>query len=308
MTTEAPFEEQLKAYLVYLTVERGLSENTRLSYQQDIRHLFAYLKDEKIHDLAQVDRFMILNFLQALELQGKSRNSVIHMVTSLRKFFQFLQRNAYITVNPMEEVDPPKRAQHLPAVLNQAEVEALLMAPDIKTNLGIRTRTMLEVMYATGMRVSELVNLKFDDLHLDLGLIQTVGKGNKERIIPIGDTAAEWLAHYINDVRPLLAKQQVSEFVFLNDHGRQLTRQGVWKIIKQLVQQVGITKDVSPHTLRHSFATHILENGADLRIVQELLGHADISTTQIYTHISNKRLAEVYERSHPRARKHDEER
>lgn len=297
------FETYLQDYLQYVTVERGLSQNTRSSYQLDLTAFFKYLRAQEITSLDQVDRFVILAFLGDLEKAGKARNTVIRMVTSLRKFFQFAHRNQLVAVDPMLQVDPPKKGQYLPAVLSIEEVEMLLEAPDLTTNLGIRTRTMLEVMYATGMRVSELVNLTFDNLHLDLGLIQTVGKGDKERIIPIGDTAAMWLQRYLNDVRPLLGREQDPKVVFLNDHGHQLTRQGVWKIIKQLVAAVGITKDVSPHTLRHSFATHILENGADLRIVQELLGHADISTTQIYTHISNKRLAEVYERSHPRAQK-----
>lgn len=297
------FETYLQDYLQYVTVERGLSQNTRSSYQLDLTAFFKYLRAQEITSLDQVDRFVILAFLGDLEKAGKARNTVIRMVTSLRKFFQFAHRNQLVAVDPMLQVDPPKKGQYLPAVLSIEEVEMLLEAPDLTTNLGIRTRTMLEVMYATGMRVSELVNLTFDNLHLDLGLIQTVGKGDKERIIPIGDTAAMWLQRYLNDVRPLLGREQDPKVVFLNDHGHQLTRQGVWKIIKQLVVAVGITKDVSPHTLRHSFATHILENGADLRIVQELLGHADISTTQIYTHISNKRLAEVYERSHPRAQK-----
>lgn len=170
------------------------------------------------------------------------------------------------------------------------EIDRLLQAPIEDTPLGLRNRTLLEVMYATGLRVSELVNLKMSDLHLQLGLIQTLGKGDKERIIPIGEIAIDWLTRYFNESRIVLLKDKESPYVFLNDRGNQISRQGIWKIIKKLVTTAGITKDVSPHTLRHSFATHILENGADLRIVQELLGHADISTTQIYTHISKKDL------------------
>ncbi|MCW0952955.1 site-specific tyrosine recombinase XerD [Weissella ceti] len=295
-----PFQDQLMDYLHYLTVERGLSQNTKLSYQQDLVKFFKFLQDKKL-SLSDVDRFLVMDFLKELDDQGKARNSIIHMVSTLRKFFQFALESGWVTMNPMEHVDPPKKAQHLPAVLTTSEVDDLLALPDTNTRLGLRNRTMLEVMYATGLRVSELVNLKLDDLHLDLGLIKTLGKGDKERIIPIGDIAAKWLTRYINEARPLQGKQQDPKIVFLNDHGRQLTRQGVWKLIKQWVNQAGITKEVSPHTLRHSFATHILENGADLRIVQELLGHADISTTQIYTHISDKRLTQVYNQSHPRA-------
>ena len=296
-----PFEDELVDYLHYLTVERGLSMNTKHSYQQDLVQFFQYLMSEHYKSLETVDRFTIMAFLGQLEQKGKSRNTVIRMVSTLRKFFEFLQLNKVIKTNPMEQVDSPKKAQHIPAVLTLEEVETLLQVPDTNTSLGLRNRTILEVMYATGLRVSELVNLKLDNLHLDLGLIQTIGKGDKERIIPIGDVATKWLMRYLNEARPLLGKQQDPHVIFLNDHGHQLTRQGIWKLIKQWVKQAGITKEVSPHTLRHSFATHILENGADLRIVQELLGHADISTTQIYTHISNKRLTEVYEKAHPRA-------
>jgi integrase/recombinase XerD len=302
MQKVTPYDRDLADYLTFLTVERGLSANTRTSYKQDLMHFFTYLVEvENKMPLKGVDRFTVMAFLGKMEEQGKSRNSVIHMVSTLRKFFQFALANGFVETDPMTLVDPPKKAQHLPAVLTMPEVERLLDVPDTTTNLGIRNRTMLEVMYATGLRVSELVNLRLDNLHLELGLIQTIGKGDKERIIPIGDIAANWLQRYLRDVRPNLGKSQDDKVIFLNDHGHQLTRQGVWKLIKQWVAAAGITKDVSPHTLRHSFATHILENGADLRIVQELLGHADISTTQIYTHISNKRLTEVYEKNHPRA-------
>lgn len=301
-TSVGPYSDQLADYLHYVTVERGLSANTRASYRQDLVQFFNYLIKEKDScPLKDVDRFTILDFLKVLEGQGKSRNTVIHMVSSLRKFFQYAFNNQLLDKNPMDRVDPPKKAQSLPAVLTVSEVDALLAVPDTNTPLGLRNRTMLEVMYATGLRVTELVNLKLDDLHLEIGLIQTLGKGDKERIIPIGDVAVKWLKRYLQESRPFLGKQQQVDVIFLNDHGRKLTRQGVWKLIKQMVQRAGITKDVSPHTLRHSFATHILENGADLRIVQELLGHSDISTTQIYTHISDKRLTEVYEKTHPRA-------
>lgn len=295
-----PFQDQLMDYLHYLTVERGLSQNTKISYQQDLVQFLHYLQKQKL-DLMAVDRFVIMDFLKILDDQGKSRNSIIHMNSTLRKFFQFALASGWVTANPMDHVDPPKKAHHVPAVLTTDEVDALLDSQDTSTVLGLRNRTMLEVMYATGLRVSEVVNLKLDDLHLDLGLIKTLGKGDKERIIPIGDIASEWLVRYIEEGRPHQGKQQDPKIVFLNAHGRQLTRQGVWKSIKAWVKDAKIEKDVSPHTLRHSFATHILHNGADLRIVQELLGHADISTTQIYTHISDERLTQVYNKSHPRA-------
>ena len=287
-------------YLHYIRIERGLSDNTINSYRQDLTQFGAYLTAEKL-SLEAVDHVVVLAWLNQLRLAGKSNNSVIRMVTSLRKFFGYLAQEKIVLPNPMRDIKPPKKATHLPAVLSVAEIDALLAVPTDTTPLDIRTRTLIEVMYATGLRVSELVNLKLSDLHLQLGLIQTVGKGDKERIIPIGEVAADWLTRYFASSRLALLKGKASPYVFLNDRGGQLTRQGVWKIIKKLVAEAGITKDVSPHTLRHSFATHILENGADLRIVQELLGHADISTTQIYTHISKKRLSEVYDQYHPRA-------
>ncbi len=287
-------------YLHYIRIERGLSENTIKSYHQDLVQFGEYLNSEKLV-LDQVDHIVILSWLNQLRDLGKSNSSVIRMVTTLRNFFGYLVRETFVAHNPMNDVRPPKKAEHLPAVLSIEEIDRLLQAPIEDTPLGLRNRTLLEVMYATGLRVSELVNLKMSDLHLKLGLIQTLGKGDKERIIPIGEIAIDWLTRYFNESRIVLLKDKESPYVFLNDRGNQISRQGIWKIIKKLVTTAGITKDVSPHTLRHSFATHILENGADLRIVQELLGHADISTTQIYTHISKKRLREVYDEYHPRA-------
>ena len=293
-------EKLVTEYLQYVRVERGLAANTITSYHQDLTKYLKYLKQQQL-TVAKIGHFEILDYLTYLDQQGSSRNSTIHMVTSLRKFYQYLMQMQILTINPMEKVLMPKKKQHLPDVLSVADVELILATPDITTPLGIRNRAMLEMMYATGLRVSEIVNLKVSDLHFELGLLQTIGKGDKERVVPIGDLAIEWVARYYRQVRPKQLKGSENVYLFLNDHGKQLTRQGIWKIIKHIVKQAGITKDVSPHTLRHSFATHILENGADLRIVQELLGHADISTTQIYTHITNERAREVFNKSHPRA-------
>lgn len=287
-------------YLHYIRIERGLSENTILSYRQDLMQFAHFISQENLN-LSDVDHIVVLSWLQKLRQADKSNNSIIRMVTSLRKFFGYLSQEKHIGHNPMLDIKPPKKATHLPAVLSVQEIDQLLAIPIPNKPLGMRNRALLEVMYATGLRVSELINLKMSDLHIELGLIQTVGKGDKERIIPIGEVATDWLTRYFSTGREQLIKGKESPYVFVNDRGEQLSRQGVWKIIKKLVVEAGITKDVSPHTLRHSFATHILENGADLRIVQELLGHADISTTQIYTHISKKRLSEVYDQYHPRA-------
>lgn len=292
--------DQVVDYLRYIQIERGLSVNTIKSYRQDLRQFLLYLSTQKITP-QQIDYLVILDWLNYLKTKGASTSSVAHMVSTLRKFFAYLQAENVLNHNPMDKVKPPKKAATLPAVLTIDEIDQLFQAPVVTSPLGLRNRTLLEVMYASGLRVSELTNLKMGDLHLDLGLIQTLGKGDKERIIPIGDLAMDWLKRYFAKSRPQLLKKGESDYVFLNDHGRQLSRQGVWKIIKKLVLLAGINKDISPHTLRHSFATHLLENGADLRIVQELLGHSDISTTQIYTHISKKHLSQVYDEFHPRA-------
>lgn len=288
-------------YLHALKVERGLSDNTIVSYRQELRHLQNFLQEQHIADIKDVDRYTILNYLDALKQTGRARSSSIHTISSLRKFFKYLLLNDQIQTNPMVNIDPPKRAQHLPSVLTTEEVERLLKVPDTSKPLGIRDRAILEVMYATGLRVSELIALNLNELHLEMGLIETVGKGNKQRIIPIGDVAIQWLERYINGPRRALLGAKRYNEIFLNQHGHPLTRQGVWKNLKAQVQKAGIKKNITPHTLRHSFATHLLENGADLRIVQELLGHADISTTQIYTHITQQRLVDVYDKYHPRA-------
>ena len=293
--------EQLVAeYLTYLQIERGLSANTRASYERDLAQYLAFLKENQIDDLQKVDRFTVMRFLQSLQSAGKASNTIIRMVSSLRRFHQYLRQERYTNQDPMQHIDTPKKGQTLPKILSMDEVEKLIQTPDVTTPLGLRNRAILEVMYATGMRVSEVVNLKLSMLHLNLGLLKTIGKGDKERIIPLGSLAIEWLTRYLDTVRPLLVKDEHG-FVFVNNHGKQLTRQGIWKNLKQIVQAAGIEKDVTPHTLRHSFATHLLENGADLRVVQELLGHADISTTQIYTHITKQRMADVYKQYFPRA-------
>lgn len=291
---------EMQDYLRAIQVERGLSVNTVKAYQQDL-NAFARFLEEQQKGLSQVDHVFVLAFLNQLREKGRANSSIARMVTTLRKFFAYLKKENLVAHDPMQTIKPPKKAQHLPAVLTVEEVDRLLAVPDLTSTLGIRNKALLELLYATGLRVSELVHLKLDDLHLDMGLLQTIGKGDKERIIPIGEVAIDWLSTYLRDSRPKLLKKQKADQIFLNDHGRPISRQGVWLLIKQLVAKADIHKDVSPHTLRHSFATHILENGADLRIVQELLGHSDISTTQIYTHISKGRLTQVYDQFHPRA-------
>lgn len=293
--------EEINDYLHYLTIERGLSLNTRKSYERDLLQYLHYLEDEQITSWQDVDRYVVINYLEKMHDEKKAPATVTRMITSLRRFHQFLRQERLTDHDPMQHIDTPKKVQKLPSTLSLIEVERLIETPDTTKNLGIRDRAILEVMYATGMRVSELVGLKLSDLHLSLGLVQTLGKGDKERIIPLGDYAIQWLERYLDEARPLLVANPSETHVFVNHHGTGLSRQGIWKNLKQLVREAGINKEVTPHTLRHSFATHLLENGADLRTVQELLGHADISTTQIYTHITKKRMTDVYKQHFPRA-------
>lgn len=288
-------------YLHYLKVERGLSENTINSYGIDLKLFLEYLRENEIPSFKQVNKEVIVNYMQSEKNNNKANSSILRSVSSLRKFFQYLAQEKIIEKDPMLLIDTPKKKQHLPQVLTKEEVEKLLRSPNTGQVLGLRDRAMLELMYATGLRISEIINLKLEDLHLTMGTLQTLGKGHKERIVPVGDEAIKWVNRYLEEARPKLLKQKRSNYLFLNFHGNNLTRQGVWKNLKAEVRKAGIQKNITPHTLRHSFATHILENGADLRIVQELLGHADISTTQIYTYLSNKQLADIYNRAHPRA-------
>ncbi|WP_125766498.1 site-specific tyrosine recombinase XerD [Lapidilactobacillus wuchangensis] len=290
----------LNDYLRSLRIEQGLADNSIMSYRRDLQQFCQWLTEQQLDHFPE-DPSQLSLYLQALAVQGKAQSSRMRAVSSLRHFYRWLSQREVIQHNPMETIPSPKRGQHLPVALTVAEVDQLLAAPNTATKLGLRDRAILEVMYATGLRVSELVHLQLSDLHLELGLINTIGKGNKERLIPIGDVAIKYVKRYLNNSRPQLLKSD--HFVgtlFLNFRGQQMTRQAIWKLIKKYIQQIGITKDVTPHTLRHSFATHLLENGADLRVVQELLGHADISTTQIYTHITQRRLIDVYQRAHPR--------
>lgn len=290
----------LNDYLRSLTIEQGLAENSIASYQRDLVHYINWLQAQKLDQFTE-DSDMISLYLNQLVIEKKAEASRMRAVSSLRHFYRWLLAHGVIQHNPMETIPSPKRGQHLPVSLTMTEVEQLLAAPNVNKPLGLRDRAILEVMYATGLRVSELVHLQLSDLHLEMKLIQTIGKGNKERLLPIGDVAIDYLQRYLTDSRPqLIRSQHYESTLFLNFHGQGLSRQAIWKMIKKYISQVGIDKDVTPHTLRHSFATHLLENGADLRIVQELLGHSDISTTQIYTHITQQRLLDVYQKSHPR--------
>jgi integrase/recombinase XerD len=307
----------LPEFLEYLRVERGLAANTLESYGRDLRQFAAYVaaRGERAaaagaggavapgpdDDAAGVSRDTIVAYLFDLEASGKAMATIARRLAALRAFYQFLVRERHVGADPTADLSSPKLQRRLPRVLTVAEVERILAQPDPATAPGLRDRAMLELLYATGIRVSELTALDTEDVDLDGALVRCLGKGNKERIIPMGTAAVDALAAYLAHGRRRFARAGSGHSLFLNHHGRRLTRQGFWKIVKKYAQQARITKAITPHTLRHSFATHLLENGADLRSVQEMLGHADISTTQIYTHVTRGRLHEVYAKSHPRA-------
>lgn len=296
-------ELHIKDFMHYLIVERGLAKNTIESYQRDLVKYVQYLKHvEQLSSVNDVTRVNILSFLKHLHEQNKSSKTIARHIASIRAFHQFLLREKAAEQDPSVHIETPQLERKLPKVLSAGEVDALLSIPNLNTPFGVRDKAMLELLYATGMRVSELMNLNLDDVHLTMGFIRCFGKGSKERIVPIGRMAAEAVEAYLTQARPLLVKKQKDEpALFVNHHGKRLTRQGFWKILKKLALEAKIEKELTPHTLRHSFATHLLENGADLRAVQEMLGHADISTTQIYTHVTKTRLKDVYNQFHPRA-------
>ena len=293
--------DYLSLFMEYLQVELGLAENTRLSYQRDLRIFCKALKIPE-DKLVQVQRIQIINYITGLKLQGRTAATIARKLAAIKAFYRFMITENYLQSDPAEAVEAGTKGVHLPKVLTEPEIQALLEAPDISTAEGLRDRTMLEMLYATGMRVSELVTVKAASVNLDMRYVIAFGKGSKERIVPLGSVAITYLRKYLAEGRNHFLKENEKdpETLFLGLGGQGITRQRVWEIIKQYGRQAGITKMISPHVLRHSFATHLLDNGADLRSVQEMLGHADISTTQIYTHLTNKRLRSVYEKAHPR--------
>lgn len=295
--------DNLLDFIHYLTVERGLASNTIDSYKRDLKRYIRFLQDEvNISNANQISRIHIVQFLGLLRNEGKSSKTIARHLASIRSFHQFLLREKIAEEDPTVHIETPQLERTLPKVLSFKEVETLLNTPDTTTPFGIRDKAMLELLYATGIRVSELIDLNIDDVHLTMGFVRCIGKGNKERIIPLGRIAKEAIENYLRDSRPKLRNPKYrTDALFLNHHGNRLTRQGFWKILKKLKLEAGIDKELTPHTLRHSFATHLLENGADLRAVQEMLGHVDISTTQIYTHVTKTRLKDVYSKYHPRA-------
>lgn len=295
--------EVIEDFLNTMRVEEGLAENSIISYKQELNRMMTYLNRQGIEKVQVISQDTVLDHLKWMDEDHLATSTRSHYVSTLRHFFRYLKLDGVIEDNPMEKISLPKKTQHLPAVLTLDEVDRILATPDITKPLGLRDRTLLETLYSTGMRVSEIIHIKLEDIHLDMGFIQTIGKGGKERLVPIGEMAEDWINKYLTEGRPKLVKDEdeTQGYLFVNNRGKPLSRQGVWKNLKKMVMMAHITKDISPHTLRHSFATHLLENGADLRVVQELLGHSDISTTQIYTHIHAQHMKDIYHQNHPRA-------
>lgn len=290
-------ESWLEDFFFYLQYERRVEPNTLSAYRRDLADYGRFLHTHP----GRSDRAAILEYMESLRQAGRSASTRARRLSALKAFYGYLEREEIQLDNPTEHLDTPKSDRRLPSVLNPEEVVRLIEEPDVSTPLGVRDRAMLEVMYATGLRVSELLHLTINDWWADPPRVRCLGKGSKERYVPMGRMALEWLSRYLDQVRPALAAHGSSDMIFLNKRGAPLSRQAFWKLVKSYGEKAGILTHLTPHTLRHSFATHLLENGADLRAVQEMLGHQDITTTQIYTHVSRSRIRPVYDKAHPRA-------
>jgi integrase/recombinase XerD len=289
--------ELLKKFLSYLAVEKGLARNTMLAYERDLRRYFAAQASKNPDDISRAD---VVSFLARLRAEGMSARSAARCLSAVKGFHRYLLTDGLASAEPTGNLDAPRGWKRLPKTLSAADVETLLRGPDPGTGIGMRDKAMLELLYATGLRVSELVGLRLGDVNLERGFLIVMGKGSKERAVPLGETAAACVQDYLDRARRLLLGNKASEHLFISSKRRGITRQMFWERIRLYARKAGISGTVSPHTLRHSFATHLLDNGADLRAVQAMLGHSDISTTQIYTHVSRERLRRIHEKYHPR--------
>lgn len=288
-------------YLNYLHLEKNLAENSVVSYKNDLEKFINFLSDYNYKDFNEVDSNILKKYLIFLGKNNLSSTTVSRNLSALKGFFKYMLLSQYIESNPLESFTSVKTKRKLPQVLSVEEVDKILSAPDVSTITGLRDKLLLEICYSSGLRVSEVINLKINDIYLKEEVLRILGKGNKIRLVPIGSVAQTWLKEYLTKSRPFLEKKMKSgNILLLNIRGTKLSRMGVWKIFKRYANQSGITKEIHPHTFRHSFATHLIEGGADLRAVQEMLGHSDISTTQIYTHIDREFIKQVYRDYHPR--------
>ncbi len=294
-------DQLLDSFLTYLTIEKGLSKNTLESYGRDVRKFLLFLEEGQIKTIQEIKYENILDFLSHFKKQGFSDTTTVRTIVSIKQFFKYLLLEKIIKEDPTSQIRTPKMKKSIPGVISLEDVERVLASPNESTPEGIRDLAMLEVLYATGIRVSELIWLKLNEVNFEMGFVIVYGKGSKERIVPIGKQAQEKLRTYMELSRPLLLKSRDSKELFVTRRAKAMTRQGFWKLIKNYALKAGITKQISPHTMRHSFATHLLERGADLRTIQIMLGHSDISTTQIYTHVENERLKEIHKKYHPRS-------
>ncbi|RJP95212.1 MAG: site-specific tyrosine recombinase XerD [Desulfobacteraceae bacterium] len=290
----------IDTYINYLVVEKGLADATIESYSNDLKKYAAFLNHFKIKQIADSDTTVILKYLIVLRDEGLSARSRARHLVTLRGFYKFLIQEKILKKDPTSIVDLPKIGMKLPDVLSIEEIKSIINAPDILKPKGLRDAAMFELLYAAGLRVSELINVKLQDINLEVGFVRTFGKGSKERIVPIGSHARDGIRDYLANARPVLMKLHTSKFLFVAHAGKPMTRQGFWKLLKKYTLLAGITKEITPHSFRHSFASHLLEGGADLRAVQMMLGHVDISTTQIYTHVARDHLKRLHEQYHPR--------
>jgi integrase/recombinase XerD len=300
LTQSPSLDTLIDRYLNYLLIEKGLSRTTLESYSRDLNRFQLFLRQNAVARLSEADTPLILRHLIALRNSGLGARSRARHLVSIRGLYRFAVRENVLRHDPARLVDLPKTILKLPDVLSVEEVARLLETPEMSKPLGIRDRAMLELLYAAGLRVSELINLKLQELNLEAGFVRVLGKGSKERVVPIGMTAGEKVSTYLEKSRKILLKNRVSPYLFVARAARPITRQGFWKLLRRYALQARLNKKVTPHSLRHSFASHLLEGGADLRAVQVMLGHVDISTTQIYTHVARKHLKELHERFHPR--------
>ena len=289
----------IEVFLDSLWVERGVSDHTLKAYGSDLQGL-AVVLDKRGKDLRSAAREDLLAYLAKRVQQGAKPRTTARLLSSLRRFYRYLLREGRIEAEPTAQIDAPKLGRPLPKSLTEKDVEALLLTPDIDRPLGLRDRAMLELLYASGLRVSELVGIKRGEISLGQGVVRIFGKGGKERLVPIGEECLEWLQQYMNEARPVLLSGRIADAMFVTRRGNAMTRQAFWYLIKRYAQQAGIKTTLSPHTLRHAFATHLLNHGADLRVLQMLLGHSDLSTTQIYTHVARERLKSLHATHHPR--------
>ncbi len=294
---------EVAAFLAFLKDERQLSDNTLMSYQRDLEQTVTYLEDRGITDWQQVDHYLLIDLLNSLRQQGKANSTINRVISSLRQFYKYMIRHHNLTINPMEMIDhqyifnqPPA-----PVILTEKEIEQLLAVPDISTPIGLRDRALLEIMDATGMPLSEVIALDLTALHLDVKLLQLTGKNERERMIPLSQPAVKWLTDYLDRGRPRLLRDEHETRVFLNAHGYPLTRQGIWKKMKEWVSEAKITKEVTPQTMRYSFAVHLIENGADVQLIQEILGYNAMKALQPYLQVSPQQLSANYMKYHPRA-------